>query len=70
MALHLNELKRPKVVFGSSFLSNRVFERGSEKRRARVEEHPDFGGRSSHFWSPSDQRGRRELKHRVPRDSR
>ena len=39
MALHLNEFKRPKVVFGSSFLSNHVFERGSEKRRARVEEY-------------------------------
>ena len=42
MALHLNELKRTKVVFRSSFLSNHVFERGSEKRRARVEEYPDF----------------------------
>ena len=49
MALHLNEFKRPKVVFGSSFLSNHVFERGSEKRRARVEEYPDFGGISSPF---------------------
>ena len=50
MALHLNELKRPKVVFGSSFLSNHVFDRrGSEKIRARVEEYPDFGGRSSPF---------------------
>ena len=49
MALHLNGFKRPKVVFGSSFLSNRVFERGSEKKRARVEEYPDFGWRSSPF---------------------
>ena len=49
MALHLNELKIPKVVFGSSFLSNYVFERGSEKRRTRVEEYPDFGGRSTPF---------------------
>ena len=49
MALQSNEFKRPKVVFGSSFLSNHVFERGSEKRRARVEESPDFGGRSSPF---------------------
>ena len=49
MALHLNEFKRPKVVFGRSFLSNHVFERGSEKRRAMVEEYPDFGGKSSPF---------------------
>ena len=27
MALHLNEDKDPNVVFGSSFLSNPVFER-------------------------------------------
>ena len=70
MALHLNEFKRPNVVFESSFLSNHVFERGSEKRRAKVEEYPDFVGDHPHFWSPSDQRGRRELKHRVPRDLR
>ena len=49
MALHLNEFKRIKVVFGSSFLSHHDFERGSEKIRARVEEYPDFGGRSSSF---------------------
>ena len=49
MALHLNEFKRPKVVFGSSFLSNHVFERGSEKRRVRVQEYPNLGGRSSPF---------------------
>ena len=50
MALHLNEFKRPKVVFGSSFLSNHIFERGSEKRRARVEKYPDVDGRSSPFF--------------------
>ena len=49
MALQSNEFKRPKVVFGSSFLSNHVFERGSEKRRARFEESPNFGGISSPF---------------------
>ena len=49
MALHLNEFKIPKVVFGSSFLSNHVLERGSEKRRAGVEEYLDFGGISSPF---------------------
>ena len=49
MALHLNEFKRPKVVFGSSFLSNHIFERESAKRRARFEEYSDFGGRSSPF---------------------
>ena len=50
MALHLNEFIRPKVVFRSSFLSNHVFERGSEKRRSRIEEYSDFGGRSSPFF--------------------
>ena len=70
MALHLNELKRPKVVFRSTFLSNHVFERGVRREELGLRNIQILVGDHPHFWSPSDQRGRRELKHRVPRDSR
>ena len=36
MALHLNEDKDQNVVFGSSFLSNLVFERRGEKGEKRL----------------------------------
>ena len=58
MALHLNEFKRPKVVFGSSFLSNHVFERmRGEKgeKRLRLRKDQALGGISSHFLLLCDQ---------------
>ena len=52
MALHLNEDKDQNVVFGSSFLSNHVFERmRGEKGEKRLGLGKDqvLGGVSSHF---------------------
>ena len=52
MALHLNEDKDQNVVFGSSFLSNLVFERRrEEKGEKRLEPGKDqvLGGVSSHI---------------------
>ena len=53
MALHLNEDKDQNVVFGSSFLSNPVFERKrgekGEKRLGLGKDHV-LGGVSSHLF--------------------
>ena len=58
MALHLNEDKDQNVVFGSSFLSNPVFERWrGEKGKKRLGLRKDevLGGVSSHFLLLCDQ---------------
>ena len=57
MALHLNEDKDHNVVFGSSFLSNPVFERRGEKgeKRLGLGKYQDLGGFSSHFLLLCDQ---------------
>ena len=57
MALHLNEDKDQNVVFGSSFLSNPVFERRGEKGEKRLGLGKDqvLGGVSSHFLLLCDQ---------------
>ena len=57
MALHLNEDKDQNVVFGSSFLSNPVFERRGEKGEERLGLGKDqvLGGVSSHFLLLCDQ---------------
>ena len=58
MALHLNEDKDQNVVFGSSFLSNLVFEiRRGEKGKKRIGLGKDqvLGGVSSHFFLFCDQ---------------
>ena len=52
MTLHLNEDKDQNVVFGSSFLSNPVFEkRRGEKgdKRLGLGKYQLLGGVSSHF---------------------
>ena len=57
MALHLNEDRDQNVVFGSSFLSNLVFERRGEKGEKRLGLGKDqvLGGVSSHFLLFCDQ---------------
>ena len=57
MALHLNEDKDQNVVFGSSFLSNPVFERRGEKaeKRLGLVKYQVLGGVSSHFLLLYDQ---------------
>ena len=58
MALHFNEDKYQNVVFGSSFLSNPVFERRrGEKgeKMLRLEKDLVLGGVSSHFLLLCDQ---------------
>ena len=58
MALHLNEDKYQNVVFGSSFLSNHVFERRrGEKgeKRLGLEKDQVLGAVSSHFLLLCDQ---------------
>ena len=57
MALHLNEDKDQNLVFGSSFLSNPIFERRGEKGEKRLGLGKDqvLGGVSSHFLLLCDQ---------------
>ena len=58
MALHLNEDKDQNVVFGSSFLSNPIFERmRGEKGEKRLGLKKDqvLGGVSSHLLLLCDQ---------------
>ena len=58
MALHLNEDKDQNVVFGSSFLSNPIFERGRGKNREKrlgLGKDQVLGGVSSHFLLLCDQ---------------
>ena len=58
MAFHLNEDKDQNVVFGSSFLSNPIFERRrGEKGEKRLGLGKDqlLGGVSSHFFLHCDQ---------------
>ena len=54
MILHLNEFKRPKVVFGSSFLSNHVLRGGVRREELGLRNIQIFVGDHLHFWSPSD----------------
>ena len=58
MTLYLNEDKDQNVVFGSSFLSNPVFERRREEKgekRIGLRKDQVLGGVSSHFLLLCDQ---------------